>query len=99
MLQIFYFCHIHKAMSAKIVLKGSEGGAAPKFLELLPPAPEISAFDEACGTWDTAPYTRGGSNYGYCAGHHFLCGEGQETSFNTCLAAIGARACWIWVGC
>lgn len=76
-------------MSAKIVLKGAEAGASPQFLDLLPPAPEITAFDEACGTWNSEPYTSGGQKYQYCNGKHFLCGGDQDSAFNTCLAAIG----------
>jgi hypothetical protein len=76
-------------MSAKIILKGAEAGASPKFLDLLSPAPEISAFDEDCGTWDSEPYTSGGQKYEYCKGKHFLCGDDQDNAFHSCLAAIG----------
>jgi hypothetical protein len=76
-------------MSAKIVLKGAEAGASPAFLNLLPAAPEMSAFDEACGTWDSEPFSMGGDKYEYCRGKHFLCGDDQDSAFNTCMAAIG----------
>eukprot|EP00967_Tisochrysis_lutea_P156211 scaffold314335_cov35-Tisochrysis_lutea.AAC.3 len=76
-------------MSAKIVLKGAENGTPPQFMDLLPQAPQISAFDAACGTWDSASYAPGADKYQHCRSKHFLCGANQQSDFNVCLAAIG----------
>eukprot|EP00967_Tisochrysis_lutea_P082995 scaffold115114_cov39-Tisochrysis_lutea.AAC.2 len=86
-------------MIGKIVLKGAEAGASPMMLDQFPQAPTISAFDEACGTWDSEPYTVGGTKAELCHNKHFLCGEDQQSDFNTCLAAIGKhlmRCCCSW---
>jgi len=78
-------------MIGKIVLKGAEAGASPMMLDQFPQAPTISAFDEACGTWDSEPYTVGGTKAELCHNKHFLCGEDQQSDFNTCLAAIDCQ--------
>lgn len=62
---VYYFCHIHPGMSAKIVLENLPNpdgaivpycadGSIPGCPE--PTAPDPSDFDEKCGTWNTGEH-------------------------------------------
>ena len=54
--------------------------------------PPIDEFDAECGTWDSSPFSRGGTYYGAaCAGKEFLCGPGASGGFETCLEAIDCQ--------
>jgi len=102
---VYYFCHIHPGMSAKIVLENLPNpdgaivpycadGSIPGCPE--PTAPDPSDFDEKCGTWNTGPYAPGAAQYPHCKGKKFLCSDEQnseapENDFNECLEAIDCQ--------
>ena len=101
--KIYYFCHIHAGMSAEIELTGTTGGnvlnpdtlggeteasALAIFTKIQADhQKEVSAHDEACGTYDI--YAPGSKSS--CSNSHFLCGSGAGGAFETCLANIDCK--------
>lgn len=86
--KIYYFCHIHKGMSAEIVIDGASPDAKdPEYPELFVKVQPRSDFDRVCGTWDSEPFSQ---EHPTCKGKTFLCGE-TDTTFAECFEAIDCQ--------
>ena len=83
--ELFYFCHIHEDMSARIKVLDEEGN--PLQEQDLIPIPYTydvnDAFDTECGTTNTSQYS---DIERVCPQMTFLCGS--ESSFDKCMNAI-----------
>jgi len=86
---LFYFCHVHRGMSGRIVVVDDQG----KAVNTEPGTPELydhqgpSEFDAACGTFGTGDYQRGTN---MCpAGDFVFCDASPEPShFSSCMYAL-----------
>jgi hypothetical protein len=83
--KIYYFCHIHKAMSAIINVVGG-ASKEPEYAGQLIPAPMRGPLDKECGTtglegWDSSPT---------CFRRSHICGS-TSASFNKCMAAADCK--------
>jgi hypothetical protein len=102
--KIYYFCHIHAGMSAEIEITGSTGqpntlnpdmlggetqaSALAIFDDIVSGHQEpISSHDQACGTYNTYAADTKSS----CKNSHFLCGDGADGAYETCLEAIDCK--------
>mmetsp|Transcript_20009 Transcript_20009/g.53279 ORF Transcript_20009/g.53279 Transcript_20009/m.53279 type:complete len:458 (+) Transcript_20009:265-1638(+) len=82
---IFYFCHIHNAMSGRI--KIADNGVLRQEADA-PALPyeyaTVEPFDEACGTYNVAPYE---DYMTVCHGMKFVCNTG-DSAYGECLNAL-----------
>merc|ERR1740115_717772 len=104
--KIYYFCHIHAGMSAEIEITGSTATAAKTVINAAVLGSEteatalaiftkiqtddqksVSTHDEACGTYNT--YAK--ETKSTCSNSHFLCGDGADGAYETCLGAIDCQ--------
>jgi hypothetical protein len=84
--ELFYFCHIHNKMSARIEIVNDQnipvsGDDIPISYEYEQP----SEFDQTCGSYNAGPYANTAEA---CPGMTFICGAGESTQFDKCMAAI-----------
>lgn len=89
---LFYFCHLHDQMSARIKVVDAAGllVQGEQDLPAIPYAYHVpSAFDTECGTYDLDKYQKGNA-YGMCEGLEFTCNsEGTSLEhFADCLWAM-----------
>lgn len=89
--ELYYFCHIHRGMSAKIEMVGYNEGIAEKskYPELMEPVPKLGAFDTMCGTWGQENWQVGRNEA--CQGRKYLCGKNLDSEFNQCMASIDCK--------
>jgi len=85
--EFFYFCHIHDRMSGRVkildpvtkLMKEPEARVELPYVN----RPEISEFDQNCGTFNVSQYQNGKG----CPGMTFLCTEDLD-DFGKCMVAI-----------
>lgn len=86
--EIFYFCHIHRKMSARIKILDPVTGTQknPEDLTAIPYEYEVvdNEFDESCGTFNASQYEDTSKE---CPDMTFICDE-NPTQYEKCLAAI-----------
>jgi hypothetical protein len=104
--RVYYFCHIHAGMSAEIEIYGStakdttilaadmlaaetEESALQIYDDIVGNTQhKLSRFDAACGTYDSVPFD---PDHSTCVGKQFLCGEGADDKYGTCLKAVDCQ--------
>merc|ERR1712176_262292 len=82
---IFYFCHLHRGMSGRVIIKGAMGD--PYKIPLYEPVTRTD-FDKECGTYDIGQFEPGKGFDRYCPGQQFICGDIVDTRFGRCMNAI-----------
>eukprot|EP00934_Nitzschia_sp_Nitz4_P000599 Nitzschia sp. Nitz4//scaffold233_size31335//18543//21200//NITZ4_007952-RA/size31335-augustus-gene-0.45-mRNA-1//-1//CDS//3329543382//599//frame0 len=84
---IFYFCHVHEGMSARIKLLDQDGNKLnPDDTPLLPyEYADIDAFDADCGTFNVSAWQL--SEQDNCP-EFFVCGDSELSTFATCVEAM-----------
>jgi len=87
--KFYYFCHIHKYMSAEIIVEGAVPGArTPQYPELFIKAKEPSAFDRQCGSTNSEEFYH---QHPSCKDKKFLCGHEGDATFNDCMFAADCQ--------
>jgi uncharacterized protein (DUF305 family) len=103
---VYYFCHIHGGMSAKIHVVGSSYagekteiaadylGGETEASALQVYADIVEAAQPAISAYDKECGTwnsKGFAGHSVCEGKHFLCGEGADDTYGQCLQAIDCQ--------